>query len=101
MVRVFRFVQSSLACLSCLLDTNMLLRRRQASEHQKETLDGRDGVSLACHLRALSWLARVAHRSKRIACSMLSYCLEMNIWGWIENDLISPKTQKRKSARNG
>ena len=44
----------------------MLLRRTQASEHQKETLYGRDGVSLACHLRALSWLARVAYRSKRI-----------------------------------
>ena len=25
----------------------------------------------------------------------------MNIWGWVENDLISPKIQKRKSARNG
>ena len=25
----------------------------------------------------------------------------MNIWGWVENDLISPKTQKQKSARNG
>ena len=79
----------------------MLLRGRQASEHQKETWDGRDGVALACHLRALSWLARFAHRSKGIACSMLSYCLEMNIWGWVENVLISPKTQKRKSARNG
>ena len=79
----------------------MLLRRRQASEHQKETRDGRGGVALACHLRALSWLARLAHRSKRRAFSMLSYCLEMNIWGWIENDLINLKTQKRKSARNG
>ena len=79
----------------------MLLRRRQASEHQKETRDDRGGVALACHLRALSWLARLAHRSKRRAFSMLSYCLEMNIWGWIENDLISLKTQKRKSARNG
>ena len=79
----------------------MLLRRRQASEHQKETRDGRGGVALACHLRALSWLARLAHRSKRRAFSMLSYCLEMNIWGWIENDLISLKTRKRKSARNG
>ena len=28
---------------------NMLLRRRQASENQKETRDGRDGVALACH----------------------------------------------------
>ena len=79
----------------------MLLRRRQASEHQKETRDDRGGVALACHLPALSWLARLAHRSKRRAFSMLSYCLEMNIWGWIENDLISLKTQKRKSARNG
>ena len=51
----------------------MLLRRRQVSEYQKETLDGRDGVALASHLRALSWLVRVAHRSERIACSMLSY----------------------------
>ena len=43
----------------------MLLRRRKTSEQQKEeTLDGRDGVALACHLRALSWLARVAHRSR-------------------------------------
>ena len=25
----------------------------------------------------------------------------MNIWGWVENDLISPKNKKRKSARNG
>ena len=30
-----------------------------------------------------------------------SYCLEMKIWGWVENDNISPKTQKRKSTRNG
>ena len=79
----------------------MLLRRRQASEHQKETRDDRIVVALTCHLRALSWLTCVAHRSNRIACSMLSYCLEMNIWGWVENDFISPKTQKRKSARNG
>ena len=30
-----------------------------------------------------------------------SYCLKMNIWGWVENDHISPKTQNRKSTRNG
>ena len=30
-----------------------------------------------------------------------SYCLKMNIWGWVENDHISPKTQKRKSTGNG
>ena len=33
--------------------------------------------------------------------NIASYCLEMNIWGWVENDHISPKTQKRKSTRNG
>ena len=33
--------------------------------------------------------------------AILSYCLEINIWGWVENDHISPKTQKRKSTRNG
>ena len=27
--------------------------------------------------------------------AILSYCLEINIWGWVENDHISPKTQKR------
>ena len=80
MVRVLcTFVPSSLERLSCLWDTNMLPRRRQASEHQKETRDGRGGVALACQVRALSWLARLAHRSKRRAFSMLSYCLEMNI----------------------
>ena len=52
---------------------NMPLRRIQARENQKETRDGRDGVALACHLHVLSLLARVAHRSKRIACLMLSY----------------------------
>ena len=51
MVRVlWTFVPSSLARFSYLWDTNMLLRRRLASEHQKETLDDRDGVALARHL---------------------------------------------------
>ena len=63
MVRTF--VPSSLARISCLYDRNILLRSRHASEHQKETRDGRDGVALACHLRALSWLKCVALRSKR------------------------------------
>ena len=27
--------------------------------------------------------------------AILSYYLEINIWGWVENDHISPKTQKR------
>ena len=53
MVRVlWTFVPSSLARFSYLWDTNMLLRRRRASEHQKETLDDRDGIALARHLRA-------------------------------------------------
>ena len=56
-----------------LIIANMPLRRIQARENQKETRDGRDGVALACHLHVLSLLARVAHRSKRIACLMLSY----------------------------
>ena len=41
----------------------MLLRRRQASEHQKETLDGREGVSLDCHLRARARCSRLEEDS--------------------------------------
>ena len=80
----------------------MLLRRRQASEHQKETRDGRDGVALACHLRVLCWFVRCSPlEGDSLLNAIPSYCLEINIWWWVENDHINPKTQKRKSTRNG
>ena len=80
----------------------MLLRRKQASENQKERRDGRDGVALACHLRVVFTRARCSPLEEdSLLDAILSYCLEINIWGWVENDHISLKTQKRKSTRNG
>ena len=61
---------------------------------------GRPNLPLTCSVLARARCSPLEEDSL-LDANIPSYCLEMNIWGWVENDHISPNTQKRKSTRNG
>ena len=61
---------------------------------------GRPSLPLRCSVLARARCSPLEEDS--LLDAIPSYCLEMNIGGWVENDHFNPKTQKRsKSTRNG
>ena len=70
------------------------------SEHQKETeMAGLVRPSLPLTRSVLARARCSPLEEDSLLDAIPSYCLKMNIWGLVENDHISPKTQNRKSTR--
>ena len=73
----------------------------RVSTRKRREMAGTGSPQPATYALCLGSRALLSARRGSLLDAIPSYCLEMKIWGWVENDNISPKTQKRKSTRNG
>ena len=72
----------------------------RVSTRKRREMAGRDRPSLPLRRSVLAPARCSPLEEDSLLDTIPSYFLEMNIRGWVENDHISPKTQKRKSTRN-
>ena len=64
----------------------------RVSTRKKQEMAGRGRPSLPLTRSVLACARCSPLEEDSLLDAIPSYCLEMNIWGWVENDHISPKT---------